>query len=138
MPQAEALPASVSRPPGKGVIRHTENIVVSVALGAMVLIPTTEIVLRAAFSTGIGGLTAIAQHMTLIVCMLGAAIATRDDRLLSLSTTSLLLTERTAVTVRWFSRSVAATVTGCLCLSAIRFVMAEHEGGNELAFGIPL
>ena len=138
MLHAETLPSSLSRRPGKGVIRHTENIVVSMALGAMVLIPTTEIVLRATFSTGIGGLTAIAQHMTLIVSMLGAAIATRDDRLLSVSTTSLLLNDRTAENVRWFTRSVAATVTGCLCLSAIRFVMAEHEGGNELAFGLPL
>ena len=133
----ETLPTSVTLRPGTGVIRNIENIVVSIALGAMVLIPTTEIVLRAAFSTGIGRLTTIAQHMTLIVSMLGAAIATRDDRLLSLSTAPLLLNERTAVTVRWFSRSVAATVTGCLCLSAIRFVIAEYEGGNTLAFSIP-
>ena len=44
-----------------------ENLLISLALAAMMLIPLAESALRAAFSVGIPGATSIVQHLTLVV-----------------------------------------------------------------------
>ena len=65
--------------------RNGENLAVSLALAAMVVLPLAEIVLRKIFHTGISGSTAFVQHFCLIVGMLGGAVAARDDRLVRLA-----------------------------------------------------
>ena len=64
---------------------RAENWLLVVPLAAMLLLPVAEIVLRRVFKTGISGSSVIVQHLTLIVGMLGGAIAARDGRLLALS-----------------------------------------------------
>ena len=61
---------------------YVENLLISLALAAMMLIPLAESGLRAAFSLGIPGSTSVVQHLTLVVGMLGGAVAAREDRLL--------------------------------------------------------
>ena len=55
----------------------------------LTLLPIVEIVLRR-FDSGIPGGTPFVQHLTLVVALLGGALAARDDRLLALATGSLL------------------------------------------------
>src|SRR5438045_1206363 len=74
-----------------GFLRLGENLLVVIALAAMVLLPVVEILLRAIFKTGLSGSSLIVQHLTLIVGMLGGAIAARDGRLLALSPVQTLL-----------------------------------------------
>jgi hypothetical protein len=62
-----------------------ENLVVSLALAIMVLLPLSEAVLRRTLHLFIPASASIVQHMVLVVGMLGGAIAARDGRLLSLS-----------------------------------------------------
>src|SRR6266853_6799648 len=64
---------------------QSENLLVVISLAAMMLLPVIEILLRAIFKTGLSGSSAIVQHLTLIVGMLGGAIAARDGRLLAFS-----------------------------------------------------
>ena len=78
----------------QGRLVATENVVVSFALAAMVLLPLAEAFLRKFFQAGISGSTSIVQHLTLVVGMMGGALAARDNRLLSLSTLSNLLKGR--------------------------------------------
>ena len=59
------------------------------AIGIAVL-PIAEIVLRRFFSTGIEGSAPITSHLTLVVGLIGAAIAARDGKLLSLATGTLI------------------------------------------------
>jgi len=73
------------------LFHKSENIVLSIALGAMAVLPIAEIVLRTTLGFGIPGSAGIVQHLTLWVGMLGGAIAAREARLLSLSTGSALL-----------------------------------------------
>jgi len=75
-------------------LRRCENGLTVAALAAMMLLPVAEIVLRAVFKTGISGSSAIVQHLTLIVGMLGGALAARDGRLLALSPAQTLLKGR--------------------------------------------
>src|ERR1022692_1314616 len=87
-------PAPATRPGAMRLACQGENLLLVVALAAMLLLPVTEILLRQVFKTGVSGSSAIVQHLTLIVGMLGGAIAARDRRLLALSPVQTLLQGR--------------------------------------------
>ena len=118
-------------------LRQGENLLVSLALAAMVLLPLTEVVLRKMFQTGIVGASAFLQHFTLVIGLMGGALAARDGRLLSLSTLTNFLHGRWRTFARIFSGTFAAAVTVFLCLGAWQFVMAEKAGEQILAYNIP-
>jgi len=115
-----------------------ENLALAAALAAMALLPLAEIVLRATLQVGISGAASFTQHCALIAGMLGAAVAAREQRLLSLSTLDSLLQGRSALLARFFTRTVAVIVGALLCLASIEFVLAERAGGNVIAYGVPV
>lgn len=117
-------------------LRKLENGVVVLALGAMVLLPIIEAVLRKSLNTGIAASASLVQHCGLILGMLGGAVAARDNRLLSLSTLSNLLKGRTKTAAHVFSHGFAAANSAALCIAAVQFVGQEREAGNLLAYGI--
>src|SRR6059036_1522743 len=70
--------------------------------------------------------------------LLRAAVAAREQRLLSLSTLDSLLVGRSALLARFFTRTVAVIVGALLCLASVELVLAERAGGNVIAYGIPV
>lgn len=90
-----------------------EHTFVGAALLLMVLIPMAEAVCRAAGADGISGSSTIVQHLTLVVSMLGAALAARDRRLLSLATGELLRGRLRAV-ASLYSDVVAGASQTCI------------------------
>ncbi|HXR05927.1 MAG TPA: TRAP transporter large permease subunit [Candidatus Acidoferrum sp.] len=108
------------------------------ALGALVILPLLEIVLRRLFHSGISGATAIQQHLTLVISLLGGMLAARDRRLLSLSTLSQFLKGRWQVFARVYSSAVAAAISVFLCVAAAQLAASEREGGNMMAYQIPI
>src|SRR5712675_1084213 len=103
-------------------LRLSENLLVVIALAAMMLLPVLEILLRAIFKTGISGSSAIVQHLTLVVGMLGGAIAARDGRLLALSPAQTLLKGKAKLAAQIFSGGFAAAISLFLCLSGLGYV----------------
>ena len=122
----------------RGRLRNVENLLVSLALAVLVLLPLGEIVLRKVFQAGISGATAFEQHLTLLIGLLGGALAAREGRLLTLSTLTDLLKGRGQVLARVFSRAFAAGISVFLCVAAAQLVQTEKEAGKILAYGIPL
>ena len=120
------------------MLRRAENVVLASALTLMALLPLAEILLRATFQVGISGAASFTQHCALIAGMLGAAVAAREGRLLSLSMLDSLLEGRCALLARLFTRTVAVIVGALLCLASVEFVLAERAGGNVIAYGIPV
>ncbi len=114
-----------------------ENVFLSLLLAVMVLLPLVEIVLRKLLRFGIEGNSAIVQHITLAVSILGAAVAARENRLLSLSMASLF-EGRIDRYARLFSASISTTIVSLLCFASIRFVEAEQMGQQLLAYGLPV
>lgn len=112
-----------------------ERLVLALALGLVVLLPLAEIGARL-LHTSISGVHAFVQHLTLVVGMLGGALAARKSRLLSLATAALFK-GRLAVVSRFVSSAVAATVAFYLALASGRFVRAEQAAGGVLAYGVP-
>src|SRR2546423_9531854 len=103
----------------------------------MALVPVAEILLRALLRVGISGAASFTQHFALVAGMLGAAVAAREQRLLSLSTLDTLLEGSGALLARFFARSVAVTVGALLCFASAELVLAERAGGNVIAYGLP-
>ena len=127
---------STPLPSGRRMLRFAEDSVLLLALLALVGLPLAEIVLRRFFATGISGSAALVQHLTLIISMLGAAVAARDSRLLSLAT-STFVKGRARFVAGIVSGSAAATVSAFLAAASLRFVLTGR-GGRALAYGIPL
>lgn len=127
-----------AEPPGWIRVLHlAENLLLALALAAMVLLPLAEIVLRKTFHVGISGVTSIVQHLTLILGMLGGALAARDGRLLSLSTLGDSLTGGWKTATSVFATSVATAITALLFAASVQFVRAEAPD-TVFAYHIPL
>jgi C4-dicarboxylate transporter DctM subunit len=114
-----------------------ENLLVVMSLAVMGTLPLVEILLRRTLKTGISGSTSVVQHLTLIVGMVGGAIAAREGRLLSLATGSVFLKGWAKSASQVFSNSVAAAVCVFLCIAGFQFVQTELEAAKILAYGIP-
>jgi len=118
---------------------QAENLLVALALAALMLLPLIEIVGRKLFHGGLNGAPALQQHLVLIIGLLGGMFAARDRRLLSLSTLTNFLKGRWQTFARVFSSAFAAGITIFLCLAALQLVQSEkEESGKILAYGIPL
>jgi C4-dicarboxylate transporter, DctM subunit len=129
--------ADLARPRPVGALARFEEILLTLVLLAMVLIPIAEIVLRRLGTTGISGSTALVQHGTLLVGMIGAAVAARERRLLALATASFLRGRGRRIAVLVAS-GFGAAVAVHLAVASLKFVITEWEAGGALAYGIPL
>jgi tripartite ATP-independent transporter DctM subunit len=133
----EAAPAAGGVAGALRISHDAENALVSIALGAMAVLPLAEIVLRTA-GWGIPASASIVQHLVLVVGMLGAAVAAREGRLLTLSTGVNLLPDRWRGPAILFSGAASVAITALLCVAAVKLVLTEKEGGNLLVGSIPV
>jgi C4-dicarboxylate transporter DctM subunit len=118
--------------------RAAEDTLVALALGAMVILPLAEMVLRSLFNSGIAGSTTLVQHLTLLISMAGGALAARDGRLLAFSTVPQLLRGPWAAAAQWFNATISTAVAGALVLASFIYIQVEREAGQPFLFGIPL
>ena len=114
-----------------------ENRLIAVILGLMIFLPLLEIILRKDFRSGLSGSNVIEQHLTLLVRMVGGAIAAREARLLSLSALPTILKGKWKDMASMVSVIVACVITAYLCVAGVQFVLSEKEARSILAYGIP-
>jgi C4-dicarboxylate transporter DctM subunit len=117
-----------------------EDGLVTAALAAMVLLPLAEIVLRRLniWRVGIVNVSGLEQHLTLVVGMLGGAIAARQGRLLTLSTVGTVLKGSWRTLASVVSGGVGMAVSVFLAWAAWQFVGLERQAPKPLAYGIPI
>jgi tripartite ATP-independent transporter DctM subunit len=114
-----------------------EDAVAASALAVMTVIPLLEIVLRRTVGIGIPGAGPIVQHLVLWVGFLGAAIAAREGRLLSLATGSLVPDGWPRRVAAVAAATIGAAVSAVLALAAVEFVQSERGVGSSFGAGIP-
>ena len=119
------------------VLHRLEDGASIVLLGAMVLLPLAEIVVRQ-LGTGIPGALPFEQHLTLWVAFLGAALAAREGRLLALATGNFLPEGRFRAVAAVFTGGVSAMIATLLGAASLDLVQIEREGGIEMAAGVPV
>ena len=115
-----------------------ENTLALAALIAMAFLPCVEAITRAMGVPGVPGSTVIVQHMTLWIGFLGAIIAARESRLLSLTKPVEIETDEREGFSYWFAKSVAVTVSLILAYASFILVKTESEYPRDILPGIPI
>jgi len=118
--------------------RRVEDSLLAVALLLLVTLPLAEAILRRLARTGIPGSPALVQHLTLIVTMLGAALAAREGRLLTLFELASFARPRLRALCRAAGGLGAALVAAVLVAASTQLIASERDAGGVLAFGIPV
>ena len=122
----------------KNGLRRFESGLAGLALALMAILPLAEAGLRAVFGIGIPGSLPFVQHLTLWVTFLGAALATREDKLLALATGEFLPEGRWREAARIGAYSVAAGITALLARASWDLVVIERQAGTQVAVGLPV
>ncbi len=117
-------------------LAQSESALAGVLLVAMVLLPFVEILLRNFFGSGIPGSILLGQHLNLWIGFMGAAIAAKEGKLLTLATGKLLPEGRWRRAAQIFSAAVTAAISTLLCRGGIEVVQLDLSG--EIALGIPI
>ncbi len=120
------------------IMSRSEDLIIVLALGLMLILPLIESVARKFFHTGITSSTIFVQHLVLFIGMLGGALAAREGRLLSLSTIVNYMKNPWKSAAVYVRSAFASTVTFYLFLAAFTFVIKKYETGEMLAGQIPL
>ncbi len=118
-------------------LARSEEFVATLAAFGVILLPLSEVVLRRLFSTGIAGQATFAVHLTLLLGLVGAAIAARDGKLLALATGALVPEGRWRTITSVGAAFAGATVSLVLAIGGIGLVQFRIEESREIAYGIP-
>ena len=116
---------------------RVENFVGVACLAGMALLPLTEMVGRPLLGIGVPGSVGFVQHLTMWVAFVGALIASRQRRHLSLATATFL-----PVPVRPFAEVIASVATtsvaAVLAWTSVDMVYAERMSIQTLTGGLPI
>src|SRR6476660_331875 len=114
----------------KALAVETENRVASLALGGIMLLPLAEIASRKLLGAAIPGSGPIASTLTLWLGMLGAAIAARDGKLLTLATGEFLPKGRISEVAHIVSGTIAAMIATIFTLAGVALVRSDRLAGD--------
>src|SRR4030095_13571489 len=118
------------------VASRIENTIATVALGGIMLLPLGEIVLRRFVNTGIPGAASFTLNLTLWVGLLGAAIAAREGKLLTLATGEFLPKGRIAEWAHVVGGFAGAAIAMMFAVGGLALVLTERAAGDEIALGV--
>jgi C4-dicarboxylate transporter, DctM subunit len=122
----------------RAIAIRAENLLATLALGGIMLLPLTEIALRKAFSTGIPGAGPFALNLTLWVGLLGAAIAAREGKLLTLATGEFLPKGRVKEFAHIVGALVGAAIATMFAVGGAALVSTERLAGDIIAVEVPV
>ncbi|MFQ5971159.1 MAG: TRAP transporter large permease subunit, partial [Alphaproteobacteria bacterium] len=117
---------------------RAENALTATALLAIGVLPVLELFLRAFFDTGIPGTSGYVQHLTLWIGFLGAMVAARERRHLSLSTEMLRLPPGYRRAGSVFASAVSVAVASGLFWASLQFVRSEVDSPIRIGGWLPL
>src|SRR5438094_4948050 len=100
------------------------------------VIPLAEILSRRFLGATVPGSGPLASNLTLWLGMLGAAIAARDGKLLTLATGEFLPKGRISGTAHVIAGAVGAMIATILTMGAIVLVQSDRLAGDLLPGGI--
>ena len=120
-------------------ISRVESILITILLTLMILMAFSQIVLRNFFATGIDWGDALVRYLVVWVAFIGAAVATREGKHLSIDLLSRWLAGSTARTaVQALSCLFSAVICGLLTIAAARFIWFEAQMGSTAFLNLPV
>lgn len=119
-------------------IRYIENGLLVLILIAMIGLAGSQIMLRNLFDSGIGWSDPILRVLVLWIGMLGAMIATQQDKHIRIDLLSRYLSPNWRNRAARLNNFFAAVVCALLAWHSGRFVYFEWSDGNTLVNDIPI
>lgn len=120
----------------RAVAARAENTLATLALGGIMLLPLGEIFLRRFTSTGIPGAAPFTLNLTLWVGLLGAAIAAREGKLLTLATGEFLPKGRIGEWAHVIGGFAGSAIAMMFAVGGLGLVLTERTAGDEIALGV--
>ena len=114
-----------------------EEIVLGSLLSVMVLLGCIQVLSRNILSISLFWVDPLLRHLVLWIALLGASVATRQDRHISIDILSGRLSPKNQSMVFALIHLFSSAVCLLLVPPAIRFVRDEYPAGKILALGIP-
>jgi TRAP-type C4-dicarboxylate transport system permease small subunit len=127
---------TVLRSIDRGLVK-VEGWLLVLFLGIMVVLSFAQVVLRNVFSTGFIWADPLVRHMVLWVGFLGAAIATHEERHISIDALTRFLSPRWKAAATIAGQLFLAVVCVALVSASWTFLMEEKEAGGEIVAGLP-
>jgi len=119
------------------VLARLEAALIVATLSVMILLSFGQVLLRNFFQGGILWADLFLRQGVLWVAFLGASLATREGRHISIEVLSHFLPPRWGQRIKRLIQLVAAAVSGTLAWAAYQFVQMEREAGSTLFLDIP-
>jgi TRAP-type C4-dicarboxylate transport system permease small subunit len=119
-------------------ISRVEQILVAVLLTTMILMAFVQIVLRNFFATGIDWGDALVRYLVVWVGFVGAAIAVREGKHITIDVFSLWLGSTRQRAVQAVSYLCSAVICGLLTWAGVKFIRFEAEMGGTAFSKLPV
>jgi len=112
------------------IIDRVEQTLVSIFLSVMILIALLQIVLRNLFATGLTGGDPLVRNLVLWVGFIGAAIATREGKHISIDVVSQWVPSRRRIVIEGIIHVSSFIICGLLTFAAVKFIRNEALMGS--------
>jgi C4-dicarboxylate transporter, DctM subunit len=122
----------------KTVAIRAENLLSTLALSGIMVLPLAEIASRKLLGAGIPGSGPFAQNLTLWLGLFGAAIAAREGKLLTLATGEFLPKNRIGDIAHIISGAGGAMVATLLAIGGYVLLQSDRAAGDVIAIGVPV
>jgi tripartite ATP-independent transporter DctM subunit len=119
------------------LLHSGEEGLINLVFLVMSALPVLEVLSRKIIGRGITSSQTIVQNLTLWAGFLGALLATREGKHLSLSTAELLPEGRPRRAARVFTHAVAGGVTSLLAYASTALVLADSKASNKVFGSVP-
>ncbi len=129
---------TIGAAPQGGFAPTIENFAAAAAALGIMVLPLSEIVLRRLFSTGIPGSAPLTTHLTLVVGLLGGAIAARDGKLLALASGTLMPDGRLRRIASIVVAAIGSSIATLFACGGAELLQVHRAGGKEIALGVPV
>lgn len=122
---------------GLRVLHVMENSLLVLLLTGMIAIAVTQIVLRNGFDSGLLWADSLLRVLVLWIGMVGALVASRDQRHISIDIASKYLPVRAARWVTVFNALFTAVICAMLAWYTLEFVLVEYESPSPAFANVP-
>ena len=117
-------------------VNRSENLLTIGVFSILTIFPAVEIFTRLLGRPGIPASPILVQHMTLWIGFIGAVLATRQNKLLSLTRDPLFSPDSVFSNGRWIAKNISFVIIGALFWGSINLVMIEYNYPIQISPGI--
>lgn len=119
------------------LLLRVETILLVLFLSVMIVLAFAQVMMRNLFSTGFLWGDPLVRHMVLWAGFMGAAVATSEDRHISIDVITKFLPDRARHVAKVLTSLAGALISYFLGSAALTFLLDEKESGGMLIQGIP-